>query len=96
MKRWLLRFVMRHLWNSVIPEDLESAYKGMSHGKKEGFRLQAQDFEKMELWSFLHDEMMKVALKRLYTASSKDDLIFGQACIWMEEVRQLKVKKLAK
>ena len=87
---------MRGLWNSITIEDLDTGYKNLSRGRKDVIHLEALDLSQMEITKWLNKEMLKTAVKRLYEAKNDDDLVFAQACIWMEQIRQKKIENLAK
>ena len=96
LKAKILMYLLRQLTSVVVPEDLDDAYNTLSKERKTELKLQAQDFKEMRLWKWLHEEMMKVAMVKLYQSKNPEDLLFAQACIWMEEVRKKKVDNLAK
>lgn len=84
-------------YNSVNLFDLNEAYNKLSKEEKHNLKIAARELQTNEAFKWLHKEMVQVACKKMFLESkSLDDLLFGKACLYMEDVRQRKIDNLAK
>lgn len=97
-KAWLLGKVMTYLFKGVTLDDLEEQFNALPDVKKDRLKKEAYTVSNMDLFDWLHKEMMRLAHKQLLIDSDvtkSEELIFAKAMIYLEDVRQTKLNKLA-
>jgi len=95
-KTHLLNEAVSELFKGVTLEDLEDRFNKLDKTKQEHLKGQAKAMKDSYLTIWLHEEMLRVAQKKLYLESqTPEDMIFGKACLWMEDVRMKKIIKLS-
>ena len=71
---------------SKLPKEVQAKLKGA-----------AKELQVNPMMEWLHKEMVQVACKKTFLDSKNlDDLLFGKACLYMEDIRQKKIDNVAK
>ncbi|MHA1541420.1 MAG: hypothetical protein ACTSQH_00415 [Candidatus Hodarchaeales archaeon] len=106
MKKRLLNFLLRYLFNAVTEDDIlkyNKANKKFYKGKREitaasimSLKSQAQSIIDMDAWNILLKDLKVVSNKRIYESSTSiDDIIFGKAMLFSLDVLEKKLISLS-
>lgn len=106
LKRKLTNKLLAYLWKTSVSEDDVLTWDGktmmwngraLDKGEIQDLQSQAQTLKSMALWQLLQKSMEHTAHNRLFKeAAVPDDLIFGKAILYTEDVRQKIVDNLIK
>lgn len=107
MKKRLLNFLLKHLFNAITEDDVLKYHKKNGKfylGKNEvggnriiSFRSQAITIKESTVWELLLKDMKLIANKKMYESSTTiDDVVFGKAMLYTLDVLDKKIDSLSK
>ena len=79
----------------VTLTDVNEAFNELSKEEQLKLKQAAKELQSNPMFEWLHKEMVQIACKKTFLDSkSMDDLLFGKACLYMEDIRQKKIDNL--
>mgnify|MGYP006935499068 CR=1 FL=1 len=97
LKERLLNYILAYLYKAVTIEDLDDAWNRLSQPKKQQFYHEAKALSKNGFYIWLSEEVQRSCMRRIYLQStSEQDLIFGKAGLYIEDIRNKKLDNILK
>ena len=103
IKRKLLNYLLRHLYNAITEDDILEIRDGkifqgkrqMTTAEIQSITAEAEMLKSMDLWKILINTGKFEANKRMYNQSqSYDDMFFGKAVLWIVDIFEKKVENI--
>ena len=95
IKERLLNYVLAHLYKAITTEDLNKSWDSLSEAKKKQYFEEAKQLQHNQFYHWLSQEIEKLCMERMYLkATNEQDMIFGKAGIYVEDIRRKKLDKV--
>lgn len=105
LKRRLLNFLLRHLYNSITEDDVLQTVNGklllegrvLQSAERYRIAMGASTMKQLDFYELILKEMKMAANRKLYfTAATNEDMVFPRAVLWTIDVLEKKIDTLSK
>lgn len=104
LQRWSIRYLTKHLFNTISLEDILHVKQGVYHyrgrpidqERLERIRQSADVFADSVLWEILSNEVRFQLNKRMYQEAGDDNLLIGKSGLHVLDIIEKTLQRLKK